>query len=66
MKEPKLAIKSLGALVTPRSEGMLPDDVPSRLHKASLMAQLVSQLISFSVELIPNTCDRELGPRKRQ
>lgn len=54
MKEPKLAIKSLAALVAPPSEGMPLDDVPSRLQKASLMAQLVSQRFSFPVESITN------------
>ncbi|KAI0358095.1 hypothetical protein OH77DRAFT_1421375 [Trametes cingulata] len=40
MKEPKLAIKSLSALVAFGDQGMQLDDVSARLERASLLAQL--------------------------
>ncbi|CDO73330.1 hypothetical protein BN946_scf185008.g93 [Trametes cinnabarina] len=39
MKEPKLAIKSLGALVVPQEQANL-EDGPKRLQRATLLAQL--------------------------
>ncbi|KAI0330904.1 hypothetical protein GY45DRAFT_1323035 [Cubamyces sp. BRFM 1775] len=42
MKEPKLAIKSLGALVTTPDNAMVLDDVSSTFTRATLLAQLGS------------------------
>ena len=45
MKEPKLAIKSLGALTTTPDNAMALDDDTSMFTRATLLAQLVGQLL---------------------
>ncbi|KAI8996521.1 hypothetical protein BD414DRAFT_534221 [Trametes punicea] len=62
MKESKLAIKSLSALVAPSGRVMFADDSPSTLQRATLLAQLGTWSAEASMKKPSQIVDECFGP----